>query len=473
MLSRKILRLLSAILIVLCSFSFAFAKEKVTTVEDNVVINDRSFKMDFSVEDMTYYPFIFSDRNKWEVEYVIGPSECENGYLYSKDLSTNTIRKLVNVQVDKMEETENCIYFIYDNTVYSIDYLGKNLHIIFKGSRSLSKKILCYYKSMLYILDDNNLIGIDVENGSSSIVLGNVEMDKMYVKNDKEIVFSKGEVHHIYNIISGQIGTAYNDFDASIFYIDSIEIEDDSSTTGLLTLTNEQLDTNLIAVFNEYPSGSYFSQDGLPCEHHLYNNNNCSYWGYCNCKNYSGCIQCVAHAKYSSDNYAHKTNDWNAVSGDIIETDIQFTSTSQVRVFFNSCVTGAYIRLSHESEASQEQNGFHSMFYVNKTSTSVKTYECNRNSNCNVEIINRTFESFENYYSDEWGIYRVSHKFHYGNCVSYSSQYHKRYCNSSGCGGYIYEAHYATNNMGTSTCEACGYVGVIEYTSRLELGKYQ
>ena len=39
-------------------------------------------------------------------------------------------------------------------------------------------------------------------------------------------------------------------------------------------------------------------------------------------------------------------------------------------------------------------------------------------------------------------------------------------------GGYILESHYATNNIGTSTCTKCGYTGVIEYNEGLTQGNY-
>lgn len=442
--------------IILLNCSTILGKEKATTLQNNIV-NSEKYQIEFNIDNMDYYPFIYSKKNKWEIDNIIGESECEEGYLYSKDLRTNIIRKLINVKIDKFSEADNKIYFIYDNCIYSVDYLGESINEIYKSSITLMNNVLLFDNNKLYFSENNFMCCIDLTTGEINKVTCNKAIDNIYKDTDN-------------NILINSENTIYKFSDES--YLTSYDIGSNSmrnNNVGISSVpSSEQLDTNLIAIFNDYPSGSYFTNDGGPCGHH--GTGSCSYWGNCNCKAYSGTIQCVALAKYASDRYAHKS-DWNPSSADIIETDIQFTSESQVIAFFSSIQTGAYIRLSYYSEAQYEQSGFHSMFFVKYDNNFITTYECNLAGNCNVRILRRTPSEFLSDYRNVWGIYRVSHKFSNGPCLSYDTEYHKIYC-SRGCGGYIYEAHYNRNNMGAATCEVCGYTGTIEYTKKLELGKY-
>ncbi len=456
---RKVTVIVTAFLILILNIFPTLGKEKVSIVENNVINNDKEFIMDFEIEDMQYYPFVYSTANQWEIDNVIGTSECEDGYLYSKELSTNIIRKLVNVRVEKIAETNEEIFFLYENAIYSVDYLGQRVREIYNSNKILDKKVLMYNDGLLYFSEDNRLCYIDLRTNDvvKSSVIG--EIDSLYVDTANNLVCNTGNELLSYSLDINTFET-YN--------VDTELNNEEYSVTRSVVPSESQIDTNLTAIFAQYPSGSYFTADKGPCYHH--GTGNCSYWGGCNCKDYCGTIQCVALAKYASDAYAHKSS-WNANSGDINETDIQFTTTSQVVAFFQSIKTGAYIRLSYYSESQQPQNsGFHSMFFVSYRNYKITTYECNTNGNCNVVINVRTPSEFLTKYENVWGIYRVSHNFT-SNCTSYDQQYHKVYC-SRGCGGYIYEAHYSRNNMGTSTCERCGYTGTIEYTDRLEFGNY-
>ncbi|MGN1398407.1 MAG: hypothetical protein ACI4WG_00180 [Erysipelotrichaceae bacterium] len=442
--------------ILLLNFSLISAKENVTTIKSNIVESD-NYDIEFDISDMEYYPFIYSLKNKWEIDNIIGQSECEEGYLYSKDLNTNIIRKLINVKINHFTESKDLIYFAYNNNIYSVDYLGNNIEIVYSSKSELDSTNLLYHDNILFFTEHNILCALDLKNKKISYYNSSNTIDDIYVDSYNNIVLNSTEI------------ISYNTYGELSLYSSNLISSLNNNIERSVVPSSEQLDNNLVEIFNDYPDGSYFTYSGGPCSHH--GTGSCSYWGNCNCKAYCGTIQCVALAKYASDRYAHKSS-WSPNSSDIIETDIQFTSQSAVIAFFSSIQTGAYIRLSYYSEAQQEQSGFHSMFFVKYDNNFITTYECNLNNNCNVKILKRTPSEFLSDYQNVWGIYRVSHDFSNGSSVSYNTQYHKIYC-SRGCGAYIYEAHYCRNNLGSSTCESCGYTGVIEYTNKLELGNYE
>ena len=443
--------------VLLMNFSQISAKDNVTTIKDNIV-ESNNFDVEFEIYNMNYYPFIYSLKNKWEIENIIGQSECEEGYLYSKDLNTNVIRKLINVKIEHFTESNDFIYFSYNNSIYSVDYLGNNIEKIYSNRSGQNISNLLYQDDILFFSEQNRLCAFNLESKKLSCYNNEKTINDIYIDTNNDIILNSTN-KILYNKNS-ELSIYSNNIDNTL-YNNTIERS--------VVPSSSQLDTNLVEIFNDYPDGSYFTYNVGPCSHH--GTGNCSYWGNCNCKAYSGTIQCVALAKYASDRYAHKSN-WSPNSSDIIETDIQFTSQSQVIAFFSSIQTGAYIRLSYYSEAQQEQSGFHSMFFVKYDNNFITTYECNLNNNCNVKILKRTPSEFLSKYRNVWGIYRVSHDFLNGSCISANNQYHKMYC-SRGCGAYIYEAHYCRNNIGSSTCEACGYTGAIEYTNKLDLGKYE
>lgn len=70
------------------------------TVEDLYVHDNRvdyleEFELTIDKAGFIYYPFIYQKDNVWFNENVIGPADCQEGYLYSKNLNTGVIKRLV------------------------------------------------------------------------------------------------------------------------------------------------------------------------------------------------------------------------------------------------------------------------------------------------------------------------------------------------------------------------------------------
>ena len=459
--------------LMICIFNLCpvSADEDAVSISNRIINNDKNFEMDFSIDDMDYYPFIYSEKNTWENNNVIGPCECEEGYLYLKDLKTNTIRQLLNVKVNAVRDTNEKIFFISNNSIYSVDYLGTTLTKYYTGRSKLNDMYIKYLNGNIYFVEGDTISMINENSFKVTKYIKCSNLDTLHIKSDTEIVYTENGNHYLYNVSTNKKTIATSEAAINNLYISKvIDTNNEISMYSVVPNGQQQKDTNLQYVFSLYPSGSYFSNNKSACTHHSnFNNSNCSYYGNCNCKPYCGAIQCIGFAKYVSDKYSHKSS-WNAVSGDIDETDVKFNTVANVQAYFSSINTGAYVLLAHDSEANNGQH-FHALVFIKKINNGILTYECNLSSNCNVQLLERTYTEFIDTYSNDWGIYSVSHHFN-GTCQQYDSSYHKKYCNSSGCGGYILEAHYATNNIGTSTCTKCGYTGVIEYNEGLTQGNY-
>ncbi len=428
-------------------------------VQDNTVDYLEEFELIIDKASLTYYPFIYQKGNDWFNENVIGPADCQEGYLYSKNLNTGVIKQLVSVPVDVFREVENGVYFIHGDTIYFTDYNGEEIKIVYQCANSLQQNILEKYNEELYFVEAEKIIKYNVYNEEKNVLAEVTEVDMLYVRSEDEIVYSSnGEIHYVNN------KNNYNMIIEEEAEINQLFINGD---WGLITASPaDPVDTNLQNIKSTYPSGSYFSTTGARCTHHLNSNSNCRYYNNCvvsgsepKCKSYSGAIQCVGYAKWAADQYMHKSS-WSPVSGDQNDTNVGFGSDSAVALYFANCSTGTYVLLS---KSASDDNGFHAMLFVKLTSTSVQSLECNLTLDCKVTYPTRTFAAFRSFAPAS--SYYVTHKFNSNSTyISYNLGYHKQYCATSSCGGYRLEPHYSQTTGSNATCEACGYVGNIIYS---------
>ncbi len=95
---------------------------------------------------------------------------------------------------------------------------------------------------------------------------------------------------------------------------------------------------------------------------------------------------------------------------------------------------------------------------IGKTSNGITLYEANYSGNCMVGTRTRTYSQIASEYSRITA--SISHNYT-GTVAKYNSTYHKVYCASSSCTGYMLEEHYAYNPGANATCLGCGYKGWI------------
>lgn len=428
-------------------------------VTNNEVTYTDEFEMDFEVEGLTYYPFVYDENNTWFIENVIGPTNCQQGYLYVKNLDTGNIIKLVSQPVDVIRTKGNGGYFIYMNNIFYVTYDNGNIVKIYESNGTLNNSILEIYEDELYFCENNKIVKYNEETREKNNIATANNVTMLYIKSDKEVVYEENNNIHYIDRRTAARGTTNriitNEYEYNSLFVGTNEEPDVS-----VDAATSQIDTNFASLEAQYPHGSYFSKSGNRCTHH----GNCSYNGSCGCKSVFETIQCVAYAKWASNQYAHMTT-WNSNEreyGEGYDTDVAFDKAEDVRVYFANCAPGAYVRLTKRKG---DDNGFHSILYVRTANNSIVSRECNLYGGCDVNFITRTFDSFRSF--SPASSYYTTHSYSRASrAVQYDSSYHKQYClnNSRFCEGYRMEAHYSNTPGASSRCAACGYVGNITYT---------
>ncbi|MDO4378657.1 MAG: hypothetical protein Q4C64_05850 [Erysipelotrichia bacterium] len=127
-------------------------------VENNEVSYTDEFEMDFEIDGLTYYPFVYRTDNLWFIENVIGPTNCQEGYLYVKNLDTGRIIQLVSQRIGIFRETDNGLYFIYANNVFFVTYDGQNIEKIYNSNGIINNNILELNGNDLYFCEDNKIV---------------------------------------------------------------------------------------------------------------------------------------------------------------------------------------------------------------------------------------------------------------------------------------------------------------------------
>ncbi len=429
--------LISVLCIMMMCFSVNVKAENDINPQDLFVENNEAsytdeFEMDFEIDGLTYYPFVYRADNVWFIENVIGPTNCQEGYLYVKNLDTGRIIQLVSQPIDIFRETDNGLYFIYANNVFFVIYDGQSIEKIYGSNGILNNNILELRNNDLYFCEDNKIVKYNTVTEDKTTVVRASNVTMLYIKSDNEIVYEENNNIHYIDGRSGARSTnriITDEYEYNNLFVENAS-ENDFAPQAIAT----QVDTNLTSVKNGYPQGSRFTGS--------YSRFNAT--------------QCMGYAMWACDTYAH-LSDWeNHSSSEPIERFVRFSNDSDVLSFFSSCYVGSYVRLTR---ATYSDGGFHSVFYVGNSSPNITTYECNLYGNCEVSFITRSLSSYRSFCKgiDSY----LSHSYsHQSNVVKYNSTYHIQKCTNSGCSGYRYEGHYSPGpNM--TKCVVCGYEGNI------------
>ena len=443
--------------IVLLSFTNVKAVTDVNAqdllVENNEVIYTEEFEMNIDKGGITLFPFIYRDNNEWFVNNVIGPTNCQEGYLYVKNLDTGRIIQLLSQPVDVFYENSEGLYFIYANNIFFVTYDGQNIEKIYSSNGIINNNILELRGNDLYFCEDNKIVKYNTVTEDKTTITRASNVTMLYIKSNNEIVYEENNNIHYIDGRSGARSTnriITDEYEYNNLFVSEIDETDEISPMA----ATSQIDINLVNINNQYPAGSYFSNSGSKCTHH----GNCDYNGNCGCKAYLQTIQCVAYAKWASNQYAHMSY-WENRILEGNDDDTYFNSDSDVQVYFANCGVGAYIRLTKSGDY-----GFHSIFFVRQTSDGISSYECNLNGQCDISHPYRTFYQFRKF--SPGSSYYTSHHYSTNNSsyAQYDSSYHKQYCTNSSCNGYRLEGHYSPTPGSHAVCVQCGYVGNITYS---------
>lgn len=147
----------------------------------------------------------------------------------------------------------------------------------------------------------------------------------------------------------------YEQYISTDFYKNTVYPEITSYTTSSASLP-----------LQSYPSGSYFSNNGLACTHH----NNCNINGSCGCKSYNNSIQCMGFANYVFKQF----NGVDCVASNA-KGGLSNISATSLQNYISGLKVGSHFRY-------MGTNGIpHSFIITSKTSTGISVYEANYAAN--------------------------------------------------------------------------------------------
>ena len=402
------------------------------------------------IEELRYYSFRYTKDASfaWFRENVIGPNHCKEGYLYVKDLVKEEIRQVSTAPIKAYERIgDDLFYANQSNEIVRTGVSTLEQTVVYKADKDVTS--MCYDEDTLYFASGDTVMALNADSENVEEVAVCDGISELYMNSDGRLVWedADGEAY------------AHDLVEGTDVQLERRPVIDNSQ--DLLALDNGPVNTTEFDTYAlstskpvrfplpEYPEWSYYSKYGEPCTHH---SENCSYGNsfndaLCTCQHYGGAIQCVAFAKYASDQYAHKSS-WSPVSGDLVRT-VDISSSDGAKCFFADLSMGTYV-----------SGTGHSFVIRHTTSSTVYTYECNASGrDCHISL-----EAHD--YSKVYGTIGAidiayTHYFN-GTPRSISSSCHMIPCTSSGCGGYEVEYHYSRNPGDKATCAVCGYVGKID-----------
>lgn len=129
----------------------------------------------------------------------------------------------------------------------------------------------------------------------------------------------------------------------------------------------------------EYPDGSYFTYDKMPCDDH----DKCDWAGECNCVKFDRAIQAVGFAKY----VYYEVTGKHASIDNKTNIDLDITADSA-----KSCLMGAPAGTYISAETNNELP--HAMAVVDSNDKGITVYQANYGGKCLVSVMTLTWEEF-------------------------------------------------------------------------------
>lgn len=430
-----------------------FAVDHISTedLEFEEFANDASYM----VAPEPWHPFVLVPQNEYLLENAWGTYEEVDGFLYVKNMNTMEIIQISDKPMQPaLFDTKEYMYCITeDNQLIQADYTGEYWRVLYEAQYG-DLAAVWYRTGKLYFIDGEHVCIYELARNIAvplKIVPGVVSV---YPCPDGTLLLRNQyneDIAYDYRANSLRVVTDECEVDALISgynIVDTTEIEENTYeiTAGLMG-------TDITFPLSDYPNGSFFTKPSghtTKCNHET--------MGYALCDSYRD----RGFAYLAHDRFAHISSSvpLSAFSEDKVEYEYtEFLSNSDVKAYFNSLTTGAYVRLSKHNRAQDtDDKGTHSLVYVSVSGGYVQTYDANRNVECRVAYEARTHETIRTQYP-----YRIEHISHSYNAtpISYSMAYHKINC--ANCVGFILQEHNFVSYQGTMRCSDCGrnYTGPI------------
>lgn len=407
---------------------------------------------------MIFYPFVYTEEPGWAwARELIGDcSSLVPGYLYLQDLRTKEITQIIEEPVDMFRSDHEILYCLVNGTsIVQTNYWGEEQTLLYTAQYG-GLANLEYWEGVLLFTDGEHVIRIDLANNTQNDMGLYERITAIYMAEDTSFTWVNAEGVEYIRSADGQdemvpevIGELADAF---------VDTENSAEISNVNVATPYMIGVPITFPLSEYPVGSYFTKEGLPCSHH--NTGTCSYTGGCACKSYRKGIQCDGFGRYVLDRYAHiplsDSSDWYG-ENDPHRHDMEkdFNTADDVRAFFQTsqyAKYGTYLRLSKS----------HTVIIADISTTSVTLYDANYSTaeDCIVKLTEYTYAKYFSISKFRKITRIVAHSF--TNAVEeYNSKYHKALCSYDGCAGYSYVEHASTNPGKNAVCQGCGYVGEI------------
>ncbi len=262
----------------------------------------------------------------------------------------------------------------------------------------------------VYYLKDGVIMLCGCENEKAEIVYDTTNVESFYFYNDNAICFYEKTDNEFHN---------HEDDSGKILLINSGEIISKSAYVSLNDA--ELMDAygtvasysvkigNQTIPFSDYPSGSYFTDNGKACASH---SNGCSYSSEaaCNCKLYYGsknllAIQCFGFARmvwyrlFGILGHSSESAKYTTVASNVSKGTVTVNYLKNL-FMYGDAKPGAQIRTNGNAYGVE-----HSLIYMGCDESYFFTYEGNYDGHCKVGVIRRTWSEAATYFSStKYGI---------------------------------------------------------------------
>ena len=417
---------------------------------------------EYRIAPINLFPFVYTEGSAvWYEENIIGENDCKLGYMYVKNFDTGEITQILDEPVISFCETlENLYCVTEDQKIVMTDYSGEQ-HILLYEAVQGAVESLRYYNGSLYFIESNSVIRLDLADLSTAAILKQEGIVSVNPFSDTELIWrnTKDEAYYFYTAAGKSVLLESGQEENAVLGLETYDVPDAIELIppdAEIQAVTEAVDFPL----PEYPVGSHFCSGGI-CDHA-----NGVYY----CRYYANTRQCDGFAYYAHDRYNHRSGsawvepDYPAgdsfVSGGEIKAVPVGTSTSEVRIFFETKTKGAFVRYT---KTETDAGGFHSAVFISMDSTGIWVYECNQDDKCGVSYTHYNFSSFLGRYP--YAAIYISHTFP-SRATSLTASVHKYAC--ANCSAYVTEAHRAYTPGNNASCARCGYVGKIDLQCPLD-----
>lgn len=494
---------------ILCSlFVMVFAVGNYNTEDTNTPLVENPFEYAQAPDGL--YAFLYYGQSPY-MSVEIDTSECVVGRLYVYNIASESLDEISEQSITAYTCTINALYYVTtEQKIYKTDYSGTNHEYLYQCTQGDIDNLSSYFDTLYFIENQTSIMFLDVVSKTAQEIWVYENLSWTIMLNtDQLIATTANEDNYLYGISTDTV-TLISEIEATNLVTAAVKGTTSNNARLIITPTLDAMATQENDVsFPIEPYGAMLDYTYSKVEGYYYSPP--TSWFHTDptqegcgggiCKTYGGSSQCEGFARFAHDRYAHMEN-YNDMSrqawGDdkCIVTfdyprltkaeyakedpslDLQLLlSQSDVKDFFSSLKTGAYIRYGQYKD-DDRNDGMHSIVLVAKDDLGIWAYECNQKYDgisghgCGVFL---QYYAYANLTKYEYILHYVNHNFT-GDVEYYSPALHNVSCQQ--CAGFVRQKHdrftgtivSTSNHRATLHCcedrvVTTGHTGTVTYGS--------